>query len=329
MKPNFDRIKTIMNAHQTFVLTTHVNPDGDALGSELALAYFLKAAGKKITILNHNVTPENYSWLDEENLIIPFHADQHKEIILQADVIFILDVNQPDRLRSLEPYVKQSTAVKVIIDHHLEPQQFGDAYVIDDEATSTGELIYKLITGINGNGIDRQIARALYTAIMTDTGSFRFPRTDSETHMIAAHLVDCGADPTEIYVHVYEGWTLGRMRLLGEVLDSMKLEYNGKLAYVVCTQKMFSETGTTEVETDNFTTYPMSVKDVVIGILFNELRNGVKISFRSKGSIPINQLAKEFGGNGHLNAAGARLYDVNLDETVNSVIKRAGKYVHL
>ena len=118
------------------------------------------------------------------------------------------------------------------------------------------------------------------------------------------------------------------MRLLGEVLDSMKTAHRGKLAYVVCTQKMFSATETTETETDNFTSYPMSISGVVVGILFNELPNGVKISFRSKGNIPINQLAKEFGGNGHFNAAGARVFDAGLETIVPRVINQAEKYVN-
>lgn len=321
-----DIIGTI-HRHKNFVLTTHVNPDGDGLGSELAFAIALRQLGKTATIINHSSTPENYCWLDTGKEIIHFIPEQHRDLLLQADAVFILDTNQPERLRSMEPFIRQTKAVKVVIDHHLEPHGFADQYFIDDQATSTGEIVYRLLSTLGTIQIDAAIATALYTAIMTDTGSFRFPRTDPESHRIAAHLLECGADPSQIYVNVYEQWTSGRMRLLGEVLDSMKTAYDGKLSYVVCTQKMFRETGTTEVETDNFTTYPMSIKGVVVGILFNELKNGVKISFRSKGSIPINQLAKEFGGNGHLNAAGARLFDVSLESIVTSVIEKAGKYL--
>ncbi|MBI1806416.1 MAG: bifunctional oligoribonuclease/PAP phosphatase NrnA [Ignavibacteria bacterium] len=322
------QVQALIEQHNVFVLTTHVNPDGDGIGSELALARALRHMGKRTTIINHSVTPENYQWMDPEHEILRFIPETHRDHILNADAIFVLDTNQPDRLRSLEPFVRQSKALKIVIDHHLEPNPFATHYVIDDDATSTGEIIYKIIRGIQTVMIDREIATALYTAIMTDTGSFRYPRTDPEVHRIVAHLLECGADPTQTFVDVYEQWTPGRMRLLGEVLDSMKTAYDGRLAYVVCTQKMFSETGTTEVETDNFTTYPMSISGVVIGILFNELQNGVKISFRSKGTIPINQLAKEFGGNGHLNAAGARLFDVALDMIVPKVIERAAKYVN-
>lgn len=321
------KVAALIRDREKFVLTTHVNPDGDGLGSELALARALRQLGKSPSILNHSATPDNYLWMDPDGMIVRFAPERDRETILHTDALFILDTNQPDRLRSLEPFVRQSTAPKVVIDHHLEPQPFADQCIIDEDSTSTGELIFRLLGAMQEVKLDREIAEALYTAIMTDTGSFRFPRTDPETHQIVARLLECGVDPTTIFVNVYENWTPGRMRLLGEVLDSMKTAYDGKLAYVVCTQKMFKDTGTTEVETDNFTNYPMSIKGVRVGVLFNELHNGVKISFRSKGSIPINQLAKEFGGNGHLNAAGARLFDVRLEEIVNAVVEKTGKYL--
>jgi phosphoesterase RecJ-like protein len=325
--PAIDDIVSIITNHQRFAITTHVNPDGDGLGSELALARALRQMGKTVSIVNHSPTPENYLWMDTAREIIPFAPERHQDILLRAEVVFILDTNHPDRLRSLEPFIRQTQAVKVVIDHHLEPDHFAQAYYVDDEATSTGEMIYRLLRSLDGVSIDREIATALYTAIMTDTGSFKYPRTDAEIHRITAELLDCGADPTLSYVNVYEQWTPNRMRLLGEVLDSMKTAYAGRLAYVICTQRMFQETGTTEVETDNFTSYPMSIKGVEVGILFNELKNGVKISFRSKGEIPINQLAKEFGGNGHLNAAGARVFDVSIGDILPKVLENAGKYL--
>jgi len=327
MNPTIEILRELIDRHQHFLITTHVNPDGDAIGSELALHHGLHQLGKDAVIVNHNSTPDNYQWMDPGNRILHFMPERHRDYILNAEVIFILDANQPDRLRSLEPFIRQSKAIKVVIDHHLDPHPFGDHYLIDDEATSTGEILYKLLIQVDNVTIDRDIAVALYTAIMTDTGSFRFPRTDSETHKITSHLLDCGVDPAQIYVSVYENWTCGRMRLLGEALDSMKIAHDGKVAYIICTQEMFKNTGTTEVETDNFTVYPMSIQGVMIGILFNELSNGIKISFRSKGNIPINELAKEFGGNGHLNAAGARLFDKQLDDIIPAVIERTRKYV--
>ncbi|MBI3189801.1 MAG: bifunctional oligoribonuclease/PAP phosphatase NrnA [Ignavibacteriales bacterium] len=324
---NFEKLKSILEQNNTFVLTTHVNPDGDGLGSELALARALRKRGKQVTIINHSETPEQYAWLDEQKEILQFMPERDEEKVLQADVILVVDTNHPDRLRSMKDAVLASKATKVVIDHHLDADSFAQHYIINADATSTGEIVYQFLAWFDETTIDKEIARSLYTAIMTDTGSFRFPRTDTETHHIAAHLLELGVDPTELFSNVYEQWTVGRMRLLGEMLDSMKLACDGKVAYVVCTRKMFNETGTTEVETDNFTTYPMSVRGVLVGMLFNEMPNGVKISFRSKGTIPINKLANEFGGGGHLNAAGARIYGVSLEDAIKQVLERVGKYL--
>jgi phosphoesterase RecJ-like protein len=321
-----EEISALLHGFRSVAITTHVNPDGDAIGSELALLHSLNLLNKKVTILNHNITPDNYLWMDTENRILQFDPEKHSKYFLEADGICIVDTNQPERLRSVEPFVLKSKAIKIVIDHHLDPHPFGDYYLIDDDATSTGEIIYKFVRQSEDITLTKDIASALYTAIMTDTGSFRYPRTDPETHKIAAELIEAGANPTEIFSNVYEDWTPGRMRLLGEALDSIKISANGKVAYMVCTQKMFKDTRTTEVETDNFTIYPMSIRGVTIGILFNELKNGIKISFRSKGAIPINQLAKEFGGNGHLNAAGARLFDKTLEDILPNVINRAIQY---
>lgn len=321
------KIADIIKRHQTFVITSHVNPDGDSLGCELALAHFLRKIGKSATILNHNETPKFYEFLDKRNELLKFIPEAHIGIILNTEVIFVVDTNQSDRLRSVEKYVLQSKAIKVIIDHHLEAGDFADYYLIDEQATSTAEILYKLLLSMDNDIIDYDIAHPLYTAIMTDTGSFRFPRTDIETHQIIADLLQYDVDPTAVYSHVYESWSLGRMRLLGEALNSLKTEYDGKLAFMVCTQKMFENTETTEVETDNFTTYPMSIEGVKVGLLFNELDDGIKISFRSKGNISINELAKEFGGGGHKNAAGARLFRVRLEEIVKEVIEKAKKYI--
>jgi phosphoesterase RecJ-like protein len=304
-----------------------VNPDGDGLGSELALARFLQKRGKTTTILNHSETPDNYTWLDDRKEILKFDAAKHAPVLRSTEVILIVDTNQPDRLRSMEKDILASKAVKIIIDHHLEPHSFATHTITDVDATSTGEIVYRLIDAIDDTSFDKDIARYLYAAIMTDTGSFHYPRTVGDTHRIAARLLDLGANPTEVFANIFEQWSPGRIRLLGCGLESMTTAYDGKLAYISFTRDSFRETGTTEADTDNFTVYPMSIKGAVIGILFIELPDGVKISFRSKGSIPINELAKEFGGNGHLNAAGARLHNVSLDEIVERVIEKAKKYL--
>lgn len=327
MHSPIEAVVPLFQTKNKFVLTTHINPDGDGLGCELALAEWLISQGKSVRILNHDDTPDMYLFLDQHRRIEKFEEARDAQALRDADVIIVLDTNHPGRLQSMEKLVLSSPAVKICIDHHLDPAPFAQYYIIDDDATSTGELLYGLLLQLGSGILPRAIATALYCAIMTDTGSFRYPRVDPEIHKMVAHLIECGADPTSVYSNVYEQWSFGRMRLLGKTLSTLKAEYSGRLAHVTVTQEVLRETGTSEEDTDNFTTYPMSVKGVVVGILFLELQHGVKISFRSKGEIPINELAQQFGGNGHKNAAGARLDRVALSSARDQVIRAASAFL--
>jgi phosphoesterase RecJ-like protein len=327
MQSVIEAVLPLFHSRKKFVLTTHINPDGDGLGSELALAEWLASQGKTVHVLNHSDTPEMYLFLDENQRIQKFDIARHTQILAEADVILIMDTNHPDRLRSMQQPVLSSPGIKICIDHHLEPAPFAQYYLIDDDATSTGEITYRLLLQLAGEHLSRFIASALYCAIMTDTGSFRYPRVDPEIHRIVAHLIECGADPITIYSRVYEQWSAGRMRLLGETLSTLSVEYDGKLAHMTVTQEVLDKTDTTEEDTDNFTTYPMSVEGVVIGLLFLELKESVKISFRSKGEIPINELAQQFGGNGHKNAAGTRLHNVTLPTIKDQVIRASSAFL--
>jgi phosphoesterase RecJ-like protein len=312
---------------QRVVLTTHVNPDGDGLGSEIALACWLKERGIETAIINHSPTPAVYRWLDPRAMIRTFEKARDTTTLRSADLIITLDANHPERLRSMQEAVLASPATKAVIDHHLDPHPFASLTLIDEDATSTGELVFRLLTAGDGKPLTDEIASALYCAILTDTGSFRYPRVDPEIHQIAARLIENGADPVTIYTRVYEQWSRGRIHLLGEMLAGLDTTAGGRIAHVSVTREMLARTGTSEEDTDNFTLYPMSVEGVQAGILFLELAEGVKVSFRSRGSIPINELAKEFGGNGHMNAAGARINGRSLADVRRNVLRAAAKYV--
>ncbi|MFN0159490.1 MAG: DHH family phosphoesterase [Bacteroidota bacterium] len=328
MNSALDAILQLFHDHHSFVLTTHVNPDGDGLGSEVAIAEWLAAQGKQVSILNSSPTPDIYLFLDPHHRIKQFNEHTDAETIANADVIVVVDTNHLDRLRTMQGHVAKSKAIKVCIDHHLDPEPFARHLIIDEEATSTGEIVYHLLVKLFSPAhLSPIVARALYCAILTDTGSFRYPRVVANTHHIVAHLIECGADPVSIYNNVYEQWSAGRIQLLGAVLSGLRMEYDGQLAHVSITQEMLKSTSTIEEDADNFTVYPMSVGGVAVGILFLELKDGLKISFRSKGDIPINELAKEFGGNGHKNAAGARIHNKSLEEVRTHVITAASKYV--
>ena len=323
----FEQAIDLFEQSNSFVLTTHVNPDGDGLGSEIALAEWLSSQAKNVHIINYSATPEIYLFLDAHDRIGRYDPSRDNPLLAAADVIVILDTNQPERLRNMQQPVLDSRATKLVIDHHLEPHPFADHYLIDADATSTGEIMYRLLSRLSHESLTPLVAQNLYCAIMTDTGSFRYPRVDSDIHRMVADLIDRGADPVSIYSNVYERWSNGRIHLLGEMLAGLQTSEGGMVATVSVTQDMLRRTGTAEVDTDNFTVYPMSVQGVLIGILLLELKDGIKLSVRSRGEIPINELAKEFGGNGHLNAAGARLHGVSLEEVRSAVVRAAARYL--
>jgi phosphoesterase RecJ-like protein len=304
-------------------MSTHLNPDGDAIGSELALDEWLRAQGKQIRILNHSATPAVYRFLDPLGRIEQYRVEDHAPAIASADVFVVVDTNHPDRLESLAPALRSTRAAAVCIDHHLDPDPFMAVAVIDPDATSTGEILARMFEHAGTVAMSPSMATGLYCAIMTDTGSFRYPRVDPEIFRIAARLIEAGADAITVYTSVYEQWTPGRIRLLGETLASLRIDSGGKIASVSITREMLSRTGTSEEDTDNFTTYPMSVSGVVAGILFLETGGGVKISVRSRGDIPINLLARRFGGNGHKNAAGARIAGKRIDDIREIVLAAA------
>jgi phosphoesterase RecJ-like protein len=323
LAPVFDTFLPVLRKAGTCVISTHLNPDGDAIGCELALTEWLRTQGKQVRILNHSTTPAVFRFLDPLGQIEQFRPEDHTPVVASADMFIVVDTNHPDRLDSLAPALRSTGAIKVCIDHHLDPDPFMSYALIDAEATSTGEILVRMFDYADALPISRSMATALFCAIMTDTGSFRYPRVDPDIFRTAARLVEAGADPVRVYTSVYEQWTPGRIRLLGETLASLRIGCGGRLASVSITREMLSRTGTSEEDTDNFTTYPMSVSGVVAGVLFLETEDGVKISVRSRGDIPINLLARQFGGNGHKNAAGARLAARRIDDIRESVLAAA------
>jgi bifunctional oligoribonuclease and PAP phosphatase NrnA len=321
-----DLFDKIINENNKFIISTHVNPDGDAIGSSMALYYYLQDLGKEASIINCSETSRYYKFLDPDNIIIKYSGDEIKKI-QEADIIFLLDLNDPVRIKTMGEAVLNSPVKKVIIDHHSPGESFSDYEFASEEASSTGEVLYRLLSKNGEKPLTERIAVALYTAIMTDTLSFHLPKSTSELYRIAANLIDWGAKPTEIYYQVYERDDIRRFHLLGEVINSFTTIHNGRVLYMMVNQKMFAETGTKEPDIDNFIDYGLKVDGVKIVIFFVELKDGVKISFRSRGNIAVNELAQQFNGNGHKNAAGTRLFNTNLSEVMPLVLEKAKYYL--
>ena len=327
MQKAFEELRQIIVAHRKFVITTHVNPDPDAIGSELALARYLASQGKVVAILNHSPMPAYCRFLDPKEIVEQFDPTRHGNMVLNADVIIVVDANQPERLQSLKPYIANSTAVKVCIDHHLDQMPFADLYLVDPNTAATGQILFDLLMSFDKNCMTPEIAAPLYAAIMTDTGSFRFPKTTATIHRITATLLEHGADPVEIYRNIYDQGSAARLRLLGLALTSLQLEHGGKVAHMAVSADMFEKTGTTEEDIESFINYTLTIAGVQIGLMFTDLREVVKVSFRSRGDIAVNKLAQEFGGNGHKNAAGARIPAERLETVRNHVLASAAKYI--
>lgn len=323
----FSQLKKNIDGHNTFLLSTHVNPDADALGSELAFYLILKKLGKTIRIVNHSATPYNLEFLDEEKVVEKYDTANHENIFNESEVFVLLDLNQASRIIKLENGFRSFSGVKVCIDHHQEPENVFDLYVGSTDFSATSEIIYDFIKSTGVVKIDHSIALQLYAGIMTDTGSFRFERTSPKIHNIIAELLRTGINPTDIYDKIYNQFRSGRVKLLGEALSTISVDSTGQIAYMVITKEALQRTGTTEADIDGFVNYCLTIQGIRIGILFHELRDGVKISFRSKETIPVNKLAAEFNGGGHINAAGSRLFNVKIEDVEDKIVAAAQKYL--
>lgn len=327
MKEKINQLQNIIETKNRFVLTTHINPDADALGSEAALARYLSDRKKTVHILNHSETPENLLFLNEIFPITRYNAERHARLIIDSDCFIVLDTNAVSRFKGLQQAFEQSKAYKIIIDHHLDHEPFADLNIIDTHVPATSELLYLILHAIDDSAITKPIADALYAGIMTDTGSFRFPQTDPETHIITADLLKRGVQPYDIFQKIYESGPINKLHLLGKALTSIDLHHDGKVAVMTLPRSIFAETNTVESDVDNLTQYVLSIGGVVIGIVAMELEHGVKLSFRSKGDIPINELAKQFDGGGHKNAAGARVKDTTLQSIIPVVLEKTQQYL--
>ena len=323
---DFELLKKIISDSNSFLITTHVNPDADAIGSEIALYVILKELGKKVFIVNYSETPYNLQFLDKSGAIETYDEGKHNPVINSVDVIIALDFNKWDRTVKMKQALTQSKALKICIDHHLDPENFADHFFIDTNYSACGEIIYDFLKKTEIVNMTYELAYPLYAAIMTDTGSFRFERTTQELHMIAAEMLKLGVIPGEVFDKIYDQSKFSKFKLLGRSLNSLKL--SGNVSYMILTQKDFIETGAEESDTDGFVNFALSVENVKLGILFVELEEGFKVSFRSKGNISVNQLAREYGGGGHTNAAGARFFKDNLYEMMPEILNKAAEYVN-
>ncbi len=323
----FNKLSEILKSNNTFVISSHINPDGDAIGSELGLYYALKNTGKDVRIINHSELPRELKFLDTENVVEKYLPRKHNKFIAEADVHLFLDINQIDRVASMEKVFRTKKKFTIYIDHHQEPDDFADEIILKPNVGSVGEIIFDFLDKTKFAPIDIKIANSLYAAIITDTGSFRYERTSPKTHLIAAKLLRYGVNPKRIYELIYEQDKIIRLKLLGIALSSITLHGDGKVCSMYLRRDDIVKIGGSEADIDGFVSYTLTIKGVRIGLFFLEFEDGFKVNYRSRGNIPMNKLAGEFGGGGHINAAGSRLPDKNMDEYMPKVIEKAIEYL--
>ncbi len=325
----FQQLANIFEKSQNFVIISHINPDADAIGSELAFLKALQFRKKNAKIINHSETPDFVAFLDEQNEIEVYRPEVHDKIIENADVILIVDLSNLSRVGSVEEIIRKSNKTTIYFDHHQNPDDFTDLQIINTEKVAVGEMVFDFLTETQFAPISKQIANAIYTAILTDSGYFRYERTTSHTYNIAGILLEIGVNPKWIFEMLYEQNSLIRSHLLGFALISSELHGGGKICSITIRNDILSKLNANESDIEGITSYTLSIKNVRIGLVFVEYENEIKASFRSRGTIPMNKLASEFGGGGHINAAGIRLENINFDEIRNKIINRAIEYLDM
>ena len=317
-KNNFDDVIALLSEGSSIIIATHSNPDGDTIGSAIALKRFLSLKGKKVVIYNESEVPFNLKFLLRGDEILNKVPDE------EFDIVLLLDVGDLERVSDdFEKNVKYGKSI--VIDHHLTTTEFGDITVIDPSAAATGVLVYKLLKKWDVDAIDKTIAEPLYTAIFTDTGSFRFSNTDPEALRVASELLEYGISPDKIASEIYENMPFERVRLISAALSTLTIAPNGSWAYIVVTRDLLARVGATPDMLEDIINYVRGIRGVKVAMQFREIgEKQFKVGFRSK-DVDVEEIARFFGGGGHKNASGCKMegdYLTVIRKVISEVEKR-------
>jgi phosphoesterase RecJ-like protein len=324
-------LKSFLSMPKRIVLTTHTNPDGDAIGSSMALYYYFLKKGHIVSTIVPNDFPAFLSWIpgSEKMYVFEKNAKAVQQLFEEAEIIFCLDFNALSRVGSMTETLKKSEAPKVLIDHHIDPELESFTFIHSTvHISSTTELIYDFISKMNDlDLIDNVIADCIYTGIVTDTGSFSFAANRSKTYRITADLIDRGLVPDKIHRLIYDTFSENRLRLLGHGINSRMIVWKQMHAALIYFTLDDLENYNYQVgDTEGVVNYPLSMENINVSVLLTEREKNIRISFRSKGNFDVNELArKHFNGGGHKNAAGGKSF-VSINETIESIKNVLDKY---
>lgn len=313
-------ILSIKHSDKVAVIS-HINPDGDSLGSIMALGLALKEICSHVDILVNDEIPDRYKFLPKIDSVLPYHMGS--DVIY--DYCFVLDCGDEERLGYSKPILEQSNII-VNIDHHISNNMFGHMNIVENQVSSTCEIVYKLLKNcFLMNNLD--IATCLYTGIITDTGNFIYDNTSAKTHKIAAKLLKIGVDIEMISYHLYQSKSLKSVKFLGYALSNLETSYDGKVVILSIPLSLLEEYDVTEDESEGVINFARDIKNVEVAILLKEgSNNKVKIGLRSKSDFDVSKFAMEFGGGGHKKAAGATVYKT-LDEAKTAIEEKLSTYI--
>jgi phosphoesterase RecJ-like protein len=319
--PEIQALRQLLEVPKDIVITTHHKPDADALGSSLGLAGYLKKKGHQVTVITPSDYPAFLNWMPGNSDVVEYSSQTDKkvrELMQNADVIFCLDFSALSRINELGDIVSASPATKVMIDHHMHPEDFAQIRFSNTNAAATCELIFEVIRALGDEALmDKEIGECLYAGIMTDTGSFRHPSTSRNVHLIIAELIAIGVNTARVHRLIYDNHTLTRLRFLGYALkDKLVVHHECNTAYIVITQEELKEFDSKTGDTEGLVNFALSIEGIVFAALIIDRGPAVKISFRSVGDFSVNDFSrKHFNGGGHHNAAGGISFD-GLEATV-------------
>jgi phosphoesterase RecJ-like protein len=332
IKNQLKQLKQWLDKPATVVIIPHKNPDGDAMGSCLAWQGMLNQLGHSTSVIAPNDYPTFLHWLPGHDGVLIYENDQElaDKLIAGADMVFTLDFNTLKRIDQIGARVAESAAKKVMIDHHQEPDDYADIMFSNPAIGSTCEFVFQIIDAMGlAKHINQDIASCLYTGIVTDTGSFRFPSVTSATHRAVATLIDAGANHSEIHEKIKDNARPDRLKLLGIALKNMVFISEYKTAYITISQDELDACNYQKGDTEGFVNYGLSVGGIEMAVLMTESKKEemIKISFRSKGDLAVNLFAKTyFEGGGHINAAGGKS-DKSLRETEAYFLKSLAAFL--
>ena len=330
-KSDISEIKQLLLKPKRIVIVPHKNPDGDAIGSTLALYHYLSEKGHHASVIAPNDYPEFLKWIPGESTIVNHetHTKEANALITEAELIFTLDFNALHRTGNMELPLAESNAIKILIDHHQQPDNYAKYIYSDVNMCSTCEMVYHFFEMLDDTkAINPKIATCLYVGIMTDTGSFRFSSTTATTHRVIANLIDKGAVNADIHGNVYDNNSYDRLQLLGVALNNLRVVSHLSTAYISLSQKELNKHNFTKGDTEGVVNYGLSIKGVKFAAIFIEHKQEgiVKISLRSKDDFDVNEFARaHFNGGGHINAAGGRS-DLNLPKSIDKFVSLLPSY---